>query len=85
MEYAIFPMKTISISQGYSSAHKAFDCNGSSGDRATKNYWYAPYTLKILKLLDKKIPAIIIQFYLELVMKKEIKLLLCVKTVLPEY
>ncbi len=54
MEYAIFPMKTISISQGYSSSHKAFDCNGSSGDRTTKDYWYAPCTLKVLKLLDKE-------------------------------
>lgn len=45
MEYAIYPMKTISMSQIYSTGHKAWDCNGQ--DKG-KDYWYPPCRIKVL-------------------------------------
>lgn len=51
MEYAIFPMKKMSISQAYSTSHKAWDCNG---DGKGKDYWYAPCRIKVLALFPRK-------------------------------
>lgn len=50
MEYAIFPMKTISISQKYSTGHKAWDITGDSTLASNPSDWYAPCTLKVLAL-----------------------------------
>lgn len=50
MEYAIFPMKTISISQRYTDSHKAWDLNGDSPKFGEKSKWYAPCTIKVKKI-----------------------------------
>lgn len=50
MEYAIFPMKIISISQRYSTGHKAMDIVGSG---TGKEDLYAPCGLKVLKVLPR--------------------------------
>lgn len=50
MEYAIFPIKKISISQAYSTSHKAWDCNG---DGKGKDDWYAPCRIKVLALFPR--------------------------------
>lgn len=47
MEYAIFPMKTISISNRYSDAHKAWDLNGDSPTFGERTEWYAPCTVRV--------------------------------------
>lgn len=47
MEYCIFPIKSISISGKYTTAHKAWDINGEDQG---KSDWYAPCTLKVLAL-----------------------------------
>lgn len=48
MEYAIFPMQTISISQAYKEAsHRAWDINGAD---TGKNWWYAPCRVKVLAI-----------------------------------
>ena len=49
-QYAIFPMECISISKRYHANHKSWDINGSTTDRATKDYWYAPCDIKVLAL-----------------------------------
>ena len=48
MEYVIFPMKTINITQRYHSAHCAWDIAGK--DTGIEP-WYAPCTVKVLKIL----------------------------------
>lgn len=45
MEYAIFPMKTIALSQGYKTSHKAWDVTDGNTD---KSWWYAPCRVKVL-------------------------------------
>lgn len=47
MEYAIFPMKTISISNRYSESHKAWDL---TGEDSGIDYWYAPCRVKVLAI-----------------------------------
>ncbi len=49
MEYVIFPMRTISISQRFWSKHKAWDLNGE--DRGI-DFWYAPCKVKVLAMFD---------------------------------
>lgn len=49
MEYAIFPMKSISISQGfYLNQHHAFDLTGSDENKV--DYFFAPCTVKVLNI-----------------------------------
>ena len=49
MEYAIFPMKSISISQGfYLNQHHAFDLTGSDSNKV--DYFFAPCTVKVLNI-----------------------------------
>lgn len=49
MEYAIFPMQSINITNRYSSSHNAWDLGGEGW--ATKEYWRAPCRVKVLKIL----------------------------------
>lgn len=51
MQYAIFPMKTISISQRFHDSHKAWDMNGED---TGIDYWYAPCRVKVLAMFDYK-------------------------------
>lgn len=51
MEYAIFPMKTISISQRFHEKHKAWDLNGED---TGIDYWYAPCRIKVLAMFGLK-------------------------------
>lgn len=54
MEYAIYPMKTISISQIYSESHCAWDIVGE--DTKIEN-WYAPCRVKVLNILPYNRPG----------------------------
>lgn len=51
MEYAIFPMKEISISQKYKPTHRAWDLTGVSPDYEQPSTFYAPCRVKIINLL----------------------------------
>lgn len=51
IQYAIFPMKTISISQRYHDKHKAWDLNGED---TGIDYWYAPCRVKVLAMFRYK-------------------------------
>ena len=47
MQYAIYPMRTISISQRFHDKHKAWDLNGED---TGIDYWYAPCRVKVLAI-----------------------------------
>lgn len=51
MQYLIFPMKTISISQRFHEKHKALDL---SGEDTGIDYWYAPCRVKVLAMFEVK-------------------------------
>lgn len=51
MQYAIFPMRTINISQRFHSGHKAWDL---AGEDTGIDYWYAPCRVKVLAIFPIK-------------------------------
>lgn len=48
MQYAIFPMLNVKISQRYSSSHYAWDI---CGEDSSAEYWRAPCRVKVLRIL----------------------------------
>jgi hypothetical protein len=54
MEYAIFPMRVISISQRYTTGHCAWDLTGSD---TGIDYWHAPCRVRVLRIMPYDRPG----------------------------